>query len=314
MRIGIDAMGGDYAPSAVVDGVLQVREWITNDITLVLFGDKTLLQEEFAKRGAETSEYEIVHCSEVITMNDHPVSGISKKTDSSITVGFQYLASGKIDGFASAGNTGAMMAGTMAFIKTVPGLTRPAIAAYIPVNETQCNLVLDAGLNSDCKPEVLVQYGVLGSLYSQYVFGVETPRVGLLNIGAEAEKGNITAKATHELMASCTDFHFAGNIEGNELFSNKRVDVIVCDGFVGNIVLKEAESFYMIAKERGIDDPYLDRFNFEHYGGTPVLGVNAPVIIGHGISNGRAINNMIRQTSKVIGSSLCAKFKQAFHV
>ena len=265
----------------------------------MLFGDAAQLEKEFKAKGENAANYEIVHCSEVITMNDHPVSGIAKKPDSSISVGFQHLASGKIDGFASAGNTGAMMAGTMTFIKTVPGLVRPAIAAYIP---------------SDCKPEVLVQYGVLGSLYSQYVLGVEKPRVALLNIGAEAEKGNLLAKTTHELMASSSDFNFVGNIEGNELFSNKRADVVVCDGFVGNIVLKEAESFYMIAKKRGIQDPYLDRFNFEHYGGTPVLGVNAPVIIGHGISNGRAINSMIRQTGRVIASSLCAKFKQAFHV
>jgi len=314
MRIGIDAMGGDYAPKAVVDGVLLAREWVTSEVELVLFGDVEQLEKEFKAKGEEVANYEIVHCSEVITMNDHPMSGITKKPNSSISVGFQHLASGKIDGFASAGNTGAMMAGTMTFIKTVPGLVRPAIAAYIPVNETQFNLVLDAGLNSDCKPEVLVQYGVLGSLYSQYVLGVDNPRVALLNIGAEAEKGNLLAKTTHELMASSQDFNFVGNIEGNELFSNKRADVVVCDGFVGNIVLKEAESFYMIAKKRGIQDPYLDRFNFEHYGGTPVLGVNAPVIIGHGISNGRAINSMIRQTGRVIASSLCAKFKQAFHV
>ncbi len=314
MRIGVDAMGGDYAPKAVVEGVVLSKAWTTSDVQLVLFGDKEQIRSEFQQLGESPEGYEIVHCSEVITMNDHPVSGISRKPDSSISVGFQHLASGNIDGFASAGNTGAMMAGTMTYIKTVPGLTRPAIAAYIPVSETEFNLVLDAGLNSDCKPEVLVQYGVLGSLYSQYIFGVKEPRVGLLNIGAEAEKGNLLAKSTHELMAKSTDFHFAGNIEGNELFSNKRADVVVCDGFVGNIVLKEAESFYMITKKRGLQDSYLDRFNFEHYGGTPVLGVNAPVIIGHGISNGRAINNMIRQTGKVIASELCAKFKQAFHV
>ncbi len=314
MRIGVDAMGGDYAPKAVVEGVLQSREWVSDDIKLVLFGDKELLEGEFSKLGTDASAYEIVHCSEVITMNDHPVSGITRKPDSSISVGFRALAAGEIDGFASAGNTGAMMAGTMTYIKTVPGLARPAIAAYIPVSETEFNLVLDAGLNSDCKPEVLVQYGVLGALYSQYIFGVKQPRVGLLNIGAEPEKGNLLAKSTHELMAKATDFLFAGNIEGNEVFSNQRADVLVCDGFVGNIVLKEAESFYMITRRLGLKHPYLDRFNFENYGGTPVLGVNAPVIIGHGISNGRAINNMIRQTSKVIASALCAKFKEAFHV
>ena len=245
-------------------------------------------------------------------MHDHPVQAIQKKPDSSVTVGFQWLAEGRIDGFASAGNTGAMMAGTMLFIKAVPGILRPSIATYLPVGEEGYALLLDVGLNSDCKPEVLYQYGLLGSLYAQFVLGVERPRVALLNIGAESEKGSALARQTHELMVNAAGYHFVGNVEGNQLFSGEVADVVVCDGFVGNIVLKEAEAFYLMAKQRGVEDCYFERFNFENYGGTPVLGVNAPVIIGHGVSNGKAIAHMIVQTGEVIASGLCRRFKNAF--
>ena len=312
MRIGLDAMGGDFAPAAAVEGVLLARQWTDADTQIVLFGDRDALEPEFRSRNANIDEYEVVHCSEVITMSDHPVQSIAKKSDSSITVGFQHLAKGAIDGFASAGNTGAMMAGTMSYIKPVPGILRPGIAAYIPVGEKSYNLLLDVGLNADCKPEVLVQYGLLGSLYAQFVFGIEKPRIGLLSIGGEPEKGNLITKQTHELMREGGKFHFIGNVEGNELLTNQRVDVVVTDGFVGNVVLKLAESFYLMTRRRGIDDAVFDRFNFEHYGGTPVLGVNAPVIIGHGVSTGKAISNMIRQTGMVIASKLCEKFKGAF--
>lgn len=312
MRIGVDAMGGDYAPRAVVEGVGLALEWLAPDEHLVLFGDRGMLEEEFSRAGLSISDVEVVDCPEVITMHDHPVRTIAQKSRSSITIGFQHLAEGRVDGFASAGNTGAMMAGTMTFIKAVPGILRPGIAAYIPVGERDYNLMLDVGLNSDCKPEVLLQYGLLGALYSQFVLGVERPRVGLLNIGNEAEKGNLLTKQAYALMAETDSFTFAGNIEGNEVFSNARADVVVCDGFVGNVVLKEAEAFYVMTRQRKMQDPFFERFNFEHYGGTPVLGVNAPVIIGHGISNGRAISNMVKQTSEVIRSGLCDKFKRAF--
>ncbi len=305
-------MGGDFAPRSVVEGVVASEKWRTAEQELVIFGDRAQLEEEFKRAGRRAEDYEVVHCSEVITMHDHPVRAIAEKSDSSITVGFQHLATGRIDGFASAGNTGAMMAGTMNFVKVVPGILRPAIAGYFPTSEDNYNILLDVGLNADCKPDVLVQYAVLGSLYAEHVMGKARPRVGLLNIGEEPQKGNLVSKATHEKMAASEDFVFAGNVEGNEIFSSERVDVIVTDGFVGNIVLKEAEALYKIILSRGIRDEYFDSFNFEHYGGTPVLGVNAPVIIGHGISNAKAVDNMIRQTGTVISSGLCEKFKSFF--
>jgi glycerol-3-phosphate acyltransferase PlsX len=313
MKIGVDAMGGDYAPDAIVKGAIQAQKELLPSERIVLFGDKQKIEAVFEAENANISDFEIVHCSEVIEMGEHPAKTFSKKTDSSITVGFSWLAHGKIDGFASAGNTGAMLVGTMYTIKSVPGIIRPSIATYIPVSENKFNLLLDVGINPDCRPDVLFQYGILGSIYSKLIFGNTNPRVGLLNIGEEEEKGNLISKSTYELMKDNNNFNFVGNVEGNQLFSNKKADVVVCDGFVGNVVLKEAEAFYHLLQERNISDPFFDMFNFENYGGTPILGVNAPVIIGHGVSNAMAIKNMIFQTRTVISSNLCQKIKEAFN-
>lgn len=313
MKIGVDAMGGDYAPAEIVKGAILAQKELDSSEQIVLFGDQQNIIEIIKSEDANISDFEIVHCSEVIGMGDNPAKSFSKKTDSSITVGFNWLAHKKIDGFASAGNTGAMLVGTMYMIKSVPGIIRPAIASYIPVSEEKFNLLLDVGINPDCRPDVLYQYGILGAIYAKLVFGVDKPRVGLLNIGEEEEKGNLVSKSTYELMKDSSDFNFVGNVEGNQLFDDKKADVIVCDGFVGNVVLKEAEAFYHMLKKRKISDPFFERFNFENYGGTPVLGVNSPVIIGHGVSNAKAIMNMILQTRTVISLDLCGKIKEAFN-
>jgi glycerol-3-phosphate acyltransferase PlsX len=246
-------------------------------------------------------------------MADNPAKAFAKKPDSSIANGFKALATGKIDGFSSAGSTGAMLVGAMYTIKTIAGIIRPAIAGFIPVGTEKFNLFLDVGVNPDCRPDVLYQYGILGSLYSKFVFGLNNPRIALLNIGEEEEKGNLVTKSAYELMKDSKDFTFVGNIEGNQLFSNDKADVIVCDGFVGNVVLKEAEAFFHLYKKMKVNNPYLERFNAENYGGTPILGINAPVIIGHGSSNPKAIMNMILQTREVISSGLCSKIKEALN-
>lgn len=313
MKIGIDAMGGDFAPAAVVAGAILASKQLASDEKIILFGDEVKILEIINNENANASDFEIVHCSEVIEMGDNPAKAFTQKPDSSIAVGFKWLAQGKIDGFASAGNTGAMLVGTMYTIKSIPGIIRPAIASYVPVSEDKFNLILDVGINPDCRPDVLYQYGILGSIFSKLIFHNEKPRVALLNIGEEKEKGNLVTKSTYELMSDSTDFSFVGNVEGNDLFSNKKADVVVCDGFVGNVILKEAEAFYHIIKKRGIEDPFFERFNFENYGGTPILGVNAPVIIGHGVSNAKAIMNMVLQTQEVISSNLCSKIKEAFN-
>jgi glycerol-3-phosphate acyltransferase PlsX len=313
MRIGVDAMGGDFAPNAVVSGALLAQKQLAPDQKIVLFGDEIIIRSLLEKENANSTDFEIVHCTDVIDMSENPAKAFTKKPDSSISVGFRALASKQIDGFASAGSTGAMLVGTMYTVKQITGIIRPAIASYIPVSESKFNLLLDVGLNPDCKPEVLYQYGILGSLYAKFVLGVDNPRVALLNIGEEDEKGNLVVKSTFELMKNNKDFNFVGNVEGNNLFDNDKADVVVCDGFVGNVVLKEAEAFYHLIKKRKIDNPFLEMFNAENYGGTPILGVNEPVIIGHGSSNPKAIMNMILQTREVISSNLCSKIKESFN-
>jgi len=312
MRIGVDAMGGDFAPDAVVSGAILAHKKLSSDQRIVLFGDESKIIDLLKKENANPNDFDIVNCTEVIEMCENPAKAVAKKPDSSISKGFRALATKQIDGFASAGSTGAMLVGTMYTVKQITGIIRPAIASYIPVSENKFNLLLDVGLNPDCKPDVLYQYGILGSLFSKLILGNENPRVALLNIGEEDEKGNLLVKATFDLMKDNKDFNFVGNVEGNDLFSNEKADVVVCDGFVGNVVLKEAEAFFHIIKKRKIENPYLEMFNAENYGGTPILGVNEPVIIGHGSSNPKAIMNMILQTKEVISSNLCQKFKEAF--
>jgi len=245
-------------------------------------------------------------------MDEQATRAIPGKPDSSISRGFEYLKKGEIHGFASAGNSGAMMVGSMFSVKTVPGILRPAICSVIPKEDGSTGVFLDAGANADCKPEHLQQFAILGSLFLEHVYGVKNPKVGLMNIGEEEEKGNMLCKETHPLLKQTKEINFIGNIEGRDLFNDK-ADVIVCDGFVGNVILKLAESFYSLIKRRKLNDEYFDRFNFENYGGTPVLGVNAPVIIAHGISNATAIKNMIHITLKVTTAGLTEKITQAVH-
>jgi len=256
---------------------------------------------------------EIVHTSEAIAMNEHPTQAFSQKSDSSIVVGFRDLKRGVIDGFASAGSTGAMMVGCMLVSKTIAGVIRPSIGSgLVSVRGTKV-MLLDVGLNVDCKPDVLYQYGIMGSVYAKVMFGMESPRVALLNIGEEPEKGNMTTREAHQLMAGSRDFNFVGNVESKHMFSGEIADVIVCDGFVGNAMLKEAEGmFSLFASQLPADDPVMCGLNYENEGGTPVLGINHCVVIGHGCSTPLAITNMILATEKNIALGLVSKFKEAF--
>ena len=312
MRIGVDIMGGDFAPDEIVLGSIQALAELSSDTKLVLFGDETAIRNIFSREGSDVNRVEIIHTTEVIGMDEHATRAIPGKPDSSISKGFEFLKKGAIDAFASAGNSGAMMVGAMFSVKTIPGILRPAICSVIPKEDGSWGVFLDAGANADCKPEHLQQFAILGSLFLEHVYGVPNPKVGLMNIGEEEEKGNMLCQAAHPLLRNTKDIHFVGNIEGRDLFNNK-ADVIVCDGFTGNVILKLAESFYSLIRRRRIKDDYFDRFNFENYGGTPVLGVNAPVIIAHGISNARAIKNMIHITRKVAVAGLNDKIAQAVH-
>ncbi|MFN8155301.1 MAG: phosphate acyltransferase PlsX [Bacteroidia bacterium] len=312
MKIGIDIMGGDYAPNEIVLGVIQALSEIPGDTRLVLFGDEVAIRDIFSREGADINAVDIVHTTQVIGMEEHATRAIPAKPDSSISRGFEYLKEGKIDAFASAGNSGAMMVGAMFSVKTIPGIQRPAICSVVPKEDGSWGVFLDAGANADCKPEHLQQFAILGSLFLEHVYGVPKPKVGLMNMGEEPEKGNIVSVAAHQLLKNTRDINFVGNIEGRDMFNDK-ADVIVCDGFTGNVILKLAESFYSLIRRRKIKDDYFDRFNFEIYGGSPVLGVNAPVIIAHGISNARAIKNMVLITRKVTAAGLTEKIAQAVH-
>ncbi|TND09918.1 MAG: fatty acid/phospholipid synthesis protein PlsX [Bacteroidetes bacterium] len=311
MKIGIDIMGGDFAPDATVSGVCLAYDALPPAVTLVLIGDREQIVSLLTQHGFDPSRVEIVHAPDVIGMGEHPTKALTQKPNSSIATGFKLLKEAKLDAFASCGNTGAMLVGSMFTVKSIPGVIRPCITSVLPKESGGFGLILDVGSNADCKPDVLYQFGILGSLYAQYVYNISNPRVGLLNIGEESEKGNLVAQAAYALMKDSKDFYFIGNVEGRDIFDDK-VDVIVCDGFTGNVVLKEAEAFYTIIKKRGIDDAYFNRFNYEIYGGTPILGINSNVIIGHGISSPLAIKNMLLLAHSVAEAKLPEKIKQAF--
>lgn len=312
MKIGIDIMGGDFAPEATTLGAIEAFQELNDDTQLVLFGNEEEILRILDREGVDPSLFEVVPTTEVVNMGDHPTRALTRKPNSSIAVGFNYLKDKKIDAFASAGNTGAMLVGAMYSVRTIPGIIRPSITSVMPKEDGGVGIILDVGINADCKPDVLYQFGILGSLYAEHVHGIENPKVGLLNIGEEEEKGNLLTQASHQLMKGSSEFNFVGNVEGRDIFSED-VDVIVCDGYTGNVVLKEAEAFFSVIKRRGISDEYFDRFNYENYGGTPVLGINSNVIIGHGISNPTAIKNMILLTKEVVGADLPTKINHAFN-
>jgi|TARA_B110000879_G_scaffold58940_1_gene82768 glycerol-3-phosphate acyltransferase PlsX len=311
MRLGLDTFGGDFAPDSTILGAIDARKELLKDISIVLIGDENVSREKIRSQGENPNDFEFIHTTERIEMGEHPAKAFKSKPESSIGLGFRYLKTGELDSFASAGNSGAMMVGSMFTIQAIPGVIRPSVTSAIPCPDGSMNILLDVGINADCKPDVLYQFGILGSIYAKEVFSIENPKVGLLSMGEEEEKGTIQIQAAHQLMKDSRDFNFFGNVEGRDLFSGE-VDVIVTDGFTGNVMLKEAEAFYSMIKKRGINDEFFNRLNYEIYGGTPVLGVNGNVIIGHGISSARAIKNMIVHSLDVSKAQLVGKIKNAF--
>jgi glycerol-3-phosphate acyltransferase PlsX len=311
MNIGLDMMGGDFAPLETVKGAAEYLSGAGSDVHLTLIGDEEQIKEHLKDHPIPTDRYSIVHAAEVIEMHEHPTKALKEKKQSSIAIGFHLLASGKTDAFISAGNTGAMMVGALFSIKTIEGVLRPAIGAYMPRQDGGLGLLVDVGLNADCKSENLNQFAVLGSLFAKHILNFENPKVGLMNLGEEEGKGNILAQATYPLLKENKQINFIGNVEGRDILVAK-ADVFVCDGFTGNIILKLAESIYDVNKSRNINDEYFNRFNFEQYGGVPVLGVSKPVIIGHGISHAMAFMNMIRIAQRMLETDLMGKIKDSF--
>lgn len=309
MNIGIDMMGGDFAPLEAVKGVQLYLSGHNIPATLFLVGNKPQIEKLLAEQKVSAENIRIVHAEEVIDMHEHPTKALREKKKSSIAIGFHLLATGTMDAFISAGNTGAMLVGALFSIKALEGVIRPTISSIIPKANGGTGLLLDVGLNADCKPEQLNQFAIMGSVYAKLILGIEDPKVGLINVGEEEGKGNLLAQATYPLLKENKHINFAGNIEGRDVLLDK-ADVMLCDGFTGNIILKMAESLYEISKQKKMKDEFFERFNFEIYGGTPVLGVAKPVIIGHGISGARAFMNMIHLAQLMIEKDVMTKMKE----
>jgi glycerol-3-phosphate acyltransferase PlsX len=310
-------MGGDYAPREIVAGTIQAAEKLKGIEKLYLVGDETAIQAELAKhKGPVPSCIEIVHCTEVVGMGESPAVAVRRKKDSSIARSIELVKDGKADAIFSAGNTGAAVAAATLKLRTLEGVDRPAIATVMPTSKDPF-VLLDAGANPDSTPEMLLQYAVMGSIYSREILGVENPTVGLLSIGEEEGKGNESTKKTFSLLNQ-SRMNFIGNVESRDLFEAK-VSVAVCDGFVGNVVLKTSEAVakmisnwlkrmykknlwrmlgYLIA--RGVFKEIRTHADPASYGGAPLLGANGVVIIGHGSSNAFATFNGIRVASEAI--------------
>ena len=311
IRIGVDAMGGDYAPENVILGVIDAYSYLDSETKIFLVGDQEKITEVCRHYGLDFGNFVVIHASQSIGMGEHPVKSYIKKVDSSINVGFSKLVEGEIDAFASAGSTGAMLTGCVYTLKTLKGLMRPCISAQIPLANGKNMLILDVGLNTDTKPRMLFQFAILGSIYARTMMGVENPRVALLNIGEEREKGTLVAQEAYKLMEASDEINFVGNMEANSLFNGGIADVLVTDGFVGNVCLKQTESMFEMFTKLGVNHPFLSRFNYEYYGGTPVLGITAPVVIGHGASTPLAIRNMILEAEKSVKNRLVERVQDA---
>jgi glycerol-3-phosphate acyltransferase PlsX len=309
MVIAIDMMGGDFAPLEAIKGVQQFLSQETSPPHLALIGDQAVLEKLIAENNIPTDHIKIIHSDQVIGMHEHPTKALKEKPQSSIAVGFHLLSTGEAGAFISAGNTGAMLVGTLFTIKALEGVLRPTISSIIPKENGSTGILLDVGLNADCKPEQLNQFAVMGSVYAQLMLGIDHPKVALVNVGEEEGKGNILVQAAYPLLKANQHINFIGNIEGRDILMDK-ADVMVCEGFTGNILLKFAESLYEVSVKQQIQNDYFGRFNFEVYGGTPILGVTKPVVIGHGISKAKAFKNMILLAQKMLETDVLGKMKE----
>jgi glycerol-3-phosphate acyltransferase PlsX len=321
IRIAVDAMGGDQAPKAIVSGTVEAARKAKSNYELILVGDETIVQKELRRHHfIKDLPISIVHASQKIEMDEAPAMALKKKPDSSIAVATQLHKEGKVDAIVSAGNTGAVLAAAIFLLRPIEGVLRPAVGSFMPHESGVC-FIIDVGANVDCKPIHLLQFGVMGSILAKYLMNIKKPKVGLLNIGEEESKGNETGQAAYRLFHK-SPLHFIGNIEGRDILRG-RADVVVCDGFVGNVLLKFGESLArMIAltlKRKiggniaGTVGHYLIRpkfrkllklFDYQEYGGAPLLGVKGTCIISHGNSTPRAIRNAIEEAGKIIREKL----------
>ena len=324
--IAVDAMGSDRAPKPEIEGaILAARQ---HQVQVLLVGREEVLRAELAHHPqAARLPIEIVHASEVITMEDKAVQALRAKRDSSMRVGIRLVHEGRADGFVTAGNTGAAMATAKIILGTLPGVDRPALAAVFPTAAGTAAILVDVGANVDCKPQNLEQFAVMGEVYFRSIFGTGRPRVGLLSNGEEETKGNELTRETYKLLKQLP-LNFVGNVEGRDLY-NGQVDVIVCDGFVGNVALKISEGVVELVREALKDSlratitrqvgfllsrkafvEFKKRVDYTEYGGAPLLGLKGVCIVSHGSSNANAIKNAVRVASEFAQRQINAKIEQ----
>ena len=326
IKIALDAMGGDNAPHDVVHGGIEAARSAKDKYTVVLVGEKSIVEKEIARHfHTQNLPIEIVHAPDVVAMDDQPSMALRKK-ESSIAVGIKLLKEGAVDAFVSAGNTGAVMASALFGLKRIPGIRRPAIGSILP-SEKGPTLVMDVGANVDCRPLDLLQFGVMGEIYYTHIFSPPETTVGLLSVGHEKSKGNEAVIKAHELFANST-LNFIGNVEGGDILHGT-AHVVVCDGFVGNIILKVAESLHGLFKfnlKRLIRKYFFSQigailmkptfegirqiFDYQEYGGAPLLGVDGCCIIAHGKSTPHAIKNAILAANKMVVGNINYHIKE----
>jgi glycerol-3-phosphate acyltransferase PlsX len=293
IKLGIDLMGGDQAPSAVLEGLDLSWPHLQKGTSIVLYGTAEALTHV-----ANHPNLEKVVCSDFIAMDEHPVKALQQKKDSTLVRAFTDAATGKIATVASAGHSGAIMVASMQFLGLVEGISRPVVISVFPKLNAKSLVVLDVGINVDCKPEQFLEFAKIGSLYSEKVLGVSQPKVALLNSGTEKTKGNLLYQKAHALLADYSAINWLGNLETRDLFDNE-ADVLLCDGFTGNIVLKQAEAFFSLSQKLGLEHPFLQQLNYENHGGSPILGIKGNVILAHGASGPVAIKNMILSAESI---------------
>jgi phosphate acyltransferase len=327
IKIAVDAMGGDYAPQNVIAGVFEALLETGNRFQILLIGQEKILEDEINRLGKPNLAYRIINATQIIDMHDSATVVLKQKKESSITVGINLHKENKADAFVSAGNTGAVMSASTLILGRIDGVSRPTIGAFFPTEQGVC-LLLDAGANVDCKPQHLYEFAVMGSVYAQKIIHIENPSVGLLSIGEESSKGNDVTLEAHRLLSE-SKLHFIGNVEGRDILKGK-AQVVVCDGFVGNIVLKFAESILSLLKCKlrsyasknmlqkawtgmisGTMKKILKDFDYQEYGGVPLLGINGVSIIGHGKSTPKAIKNMILKAEEMVHENVNQHIQKA---
>lgn len=328
MRIAVDAMGGDYAPEEIVKGAVEAV--LSYGIEVILVGQEKLVREELKKYSYSTDLISVVHASESIGMDEHPAKAVRRKKDASLVVAARLVKCGQAAAFVSAGNTGAQMAASLFELGRIPGIERPGIATVLPTPDRLPKVLIDSGANADAKARHLVQFAYLGSAFSESVLKIENPRIALLNVGTEPSKGNEMVIKVHQVLKEAEDINFVGNIEGRELMTAD-ADVIVCDGFVGNITLKAIEgiaaTLMTMMKEQLTRNPLrviggllvkpgikemIKKMDYSEYGGAPLLGVEGISIICHGTSRSRAIKNAIHYAYQAAQSNLIDLMRKDF--